>query len=108
MIGVEKLYRDTVSTMDVRGGKPRAEGTRIGVHDVIGLFQNGATVDSSCFSDLTRALFYEGLAYYEDHPAEIDMALARTCQRVTWDLCSRPRRLMRILPTHTQLSTASS
>jgi uncharacterized protein (DUF433 family) len=65
---------------DVRGGNAIVAGTRIGVHDVIGLLQNGETVDtivSRCFPDLTRAQVYECLAYYEDHRGEIDVLVAR-------------------------------
>ena len=64
----------------VRGGQPIVAGTRIGVHDVIGLLQNGETVDtivSRCFPDLSRAQVYECLAYYEDHRGEIDVLVAR-------------------------------
>ena len=64
----------------VRGGNPIVVGTRIGVHDVVGLLQNGETVDSlvtQCFPHLTRAQVYECLAYYEDHRGEIDVLVAR-------------------------------
>lgn len=64
----------------VRGGHAIIEGTRIGVHDVIGLLQNGETVDtivSRCFPNLSRAQVYECLAYYEDHRGEIDLLVAR-------------------------------
>jgi len=64
----------------IRGGNPIVAGTRIGVHDVIGLLQNGETVDtiiSQSLSDLTRAQVYECLAYYEDHRGEIDVLVAR-------------------------------
>jgi uncharacterized protein (DUF433 family) len=64
----------------VRGGNPIVAGTRIGVHDVIGLLQNGETVDTivtQSFPDLTRAQVYECLAYYEDHRGEIDLLVAR-------------------------------
>jgi len=64
----------------VRGGNPIVAGTRIGVHDVIGLLQNGETVDSVvtvCLPGLTRAQVYECLAYYEDHRGEIDLLVAR-------------------------------
>jgi uncharacterized protein (DUF433 family) len=50
------------------------------VHDVIGLFQNGETIDSltsNCFPTLSRAQVYECLAYYEDHKGEIDLLVAR-------------------------------
>jgi len=56
------------------------ERTRIGVHDVIGLLQNGETIDSliaNCFPILSRAQVYECLAYYEDHRGEIDLLVAR-------------------------------
>ena len=64
----------------VRGGNPIVAGTRVGVHDVIGLLQNGETVDtivSRCFPNLTRAQVYECLAYYEDHRGEINVLVAR-------------------------------
>jgi uncharacterized protein (DUF433 family) len=46
---------------------------------VIGLLQNGETVDSvvRCLPGLNRAQVYECLAYYEDHGAEIDLLIAR-------------------------------
>ena len=64
----------------VRGGHPVVAGTRIGVHDVVGLLQNGETVDATvdrCSPDLSRAQVYECLAYYEDHRGEIDLLVAR-------------------------------
>jgi uncharacterized protein (DUF433 family) len=73
-------YRYIGRSPDVRGGHARVEGTRIGVHDVIGLLQNGETVDSlvgSSFPMLTKAQVYECLAYYEDHRGEIDLLVAR-------------------------------
>ena len=72
-------YRYIVRSPDVRGGNARVEGTRIGVHDVIGLLQNGETIDTvttRCFPSLTRAQVYECLAYYEDHRGEIDLLVA--------------------------------
>ena len=69
-----------VRSPDVRGGNARVEGTRIGVHDVIGLLQNGETIDSliaNCFPLLSRAQVYECLAYYEDHKGEIDLLMAQ-------------------------------
>ena len=75
-----QFYRYIVRSPDVRGGHVRVEGTRIAVHDVIGLLQNGETVDSitvACLPTLTRAQVYECLAYYEDHRGEIDLLVAR-------------------------------
>jgi uncharacterized protein (DUF433 family) len=73
-------YRYIVRSQDVRSGHARVEGTRIAVHDVIGLLQTGETVDSitsKCFPTLTRAQVYECLAYYEDHKGEVDLLIAR-------------------------------
>ena len=50
--GQASSYRYIVHRPGVRGGHAIVEGTRIGVHDVVGLLQNGETVDSilvSCF-----------------------------------------------------------
>ena len=82
MSTTSESYRDNyiVRSPDVRGGNPRVEGTRVGVHDVIGLLQNGETIDSviaSCFPALSKAQVYECLAYYEDHKGEIDLLVAR-------------------------------
>lgn len=72
-------YRYIVKTAGALGGNAQIEGTRIGVHDVIGLLQNGETIDSlsRCFPETTRAQVYECLAYYEDHRGEIDLLIAR-------------------------------
>jgi type III restriction enzyme len=79
MSSVEATYRYIVATPGVRGGNPRIQGTRIGVHDVVSLLQNGETVDSMprCFPGISRAQVYECLAYYEDHQTEIDLLVAR-------------------------------
>ena len=79
MAEISTGYRYLTRKPDVRGGTAIIEGTRIGVHDVIGLLQNGETVDSilvSCFPSLTRAQIYECLAYYEDHRDEINLLVA--------------------------------
>ena len=71
-------YRYLVNLPNVRGGNTIIEGTRIGVHDVVGLIVNGSSVDDvvRTFPDLTRAQVYESLAHYEDHTAEIDTLVA--------------------------------
>ncbi|HME07736.1 MAG TPA: DUF433 domain-containing protein [Bryobacteraceae bacterium] len=69
-----------VHSPGVRSGNAIVESTRIAVHDVIGLLQNGETVDTvrtNCFPQLTRSQVYECLAYYEDHRGEIDLLVAR-------------------------------
>ena len=79
MTGTAETYRYIVKTPGTRGGNARVEATRIGVHDVVGLLQNGETVDSITreLPGLTRAQVYECLAYYEDHRPEIDLLIAR-------------------------------
>ena len=79
MDDVATSYRYIVRTENIRGGNARVEGTRIGVHDVVGLVVNGASVDDvvRSFPDLTRAQVFECLAYYEDHQGEIDTLVAR-------------------------------
>lgn len=77
---VNETYRYITRIPGIRGGNAIIEDTRIGVHDVIGLLQNGESVDTitvTCFSDITKAQVYECLAYYEDHRAEIDVLVAR-------------------------------
>jgi uncharacterized protein (DUF433 family) len=79
MNSISESYRYIVRSPDIRRGNARVEGTRIGVHDVIGLLQNGETVDTvtaNCFPNLTKAQVYECLAYYEDHRGEIDLLVA--------------------------------
>ena len=84
---ISETYRYIVRSAGVRNGNPIVEGTRIGVHDVIGLLQNGETVDTltaSCLPQLTRSQVYECLAYYEDHRGEVNLLvaaqLARACE----------------------------
>jgi uncharacterized protein (DUF433 family) len=73
-------YRYIARVPGVRGGHACIEATRIGVHDVVGLLQNGETIDSvigNCFPTLTRAQVYACLTYYEDHRGEIDLLVAQ-------------------------------
>ena len=78
MAEVSEQYRYIVQTPGLRDGHARIQNSRVGVHDVIGLLQNGETIDtiSSCLPGITRAQAYECLAYYEDHRAEIDHLIA--------------------------------
>jgi uncharacterized protein (DUF433 family) len=80
MANVSEGYKYIVRQSGVRSGNAVVEGTRIGVHDVVGLLQNGESVDTivtRCFPSLTKAQVYECLAYYEDHRSEIDVLVAR-------------------------------
>lgn len=77
---ISETYRYIVRSAGVRGGNPIVESTRIAVHDVIGLLQNGESIDTlrtNCFPQLTKSQVYECLAYYEDHRGEIDLLVAR-------------------------------
>ena len=77
---ISETYRYIVRSPGVRNGNAIVGGTRIAVHDVIGLLQNGETVETltaNCFPQLTRSQVYECLAYYEDHRGEIDLLVAR-------------------------------
>jgi len=84
---ISAAYRYIVRSGGVRSGNAIVEGTRIGVHDIIGLLQNGETIDTlttNCFPQLTRSQVYECLAYYEDHRGEIDLLVAAQMAR-TWE-----------------------
>jgi uncharacterized protein (DUF433 family) len=76
---IATAYRYIVRDPGVCSGRACLEGTRLGVHDVIGLLHNGETPDSvlRCFPGLTKAQVYECLSFYEDHRAEIDQLVAR-------------------------------
>ena len=75
---VATVYRYLVNLLGVCQGRTIVEGTRIAVHDVVGLIVSGASVDDvlRSFPDLTRAQVYECLAFYEDHRTEIDALVA--------------------------------
>lgn len=83
---VSETYRYIVRANGIRSGHPTVQGTRIGVHDVIGLLQNGETLETliaNCFPQLTRSQVYECLAFYEDHRGEIDLLVAGQMARPT-------------------------
>ncbi len=71
-------YRYLVKQPGVCQGHTIIEGTRIGVHDVVGLIVNGASIEDALrsFPDLSKSQIYECLAYYEDNRTEIDALIA--------------------------------
>lgn len=73
-----ETYRYITRVTGIRSGRAIIEGTRIGVHDIVGLLVNGETMDSvlHCLPGITKAQVYECLAYYEDHRGEIDHLIA--------------------------------
>ncbi|MCX6903658.1 MAG: DUF433 domain-containing protein [Verrucomicrobia bacterium] len=77
-------YRYLVNMPGLCSGQTVIEGTRIGVHDVVGLMVNGAAIDDvlGSFPGLTKSQVYECLAYYEDHRTEIDALVAEQMTEV--------------------------
>lgn len=73
----QTTYRHIVSTPGVCGGKPRIDGRRITVHNVVVWHeQMGYSVDEiATLYDLTLSEIYSALAYYHDHQAEIDESI---------------------------------
>jgi uncharacterized protein (DUF433 family) len=70
---------EIVKTPDVLHGKPRLQGTRIGVFTIAaGIREGDWTVESTIesYPDLTRAEVQAALDYYDDHPEA--MAVIRT------------------------------
>ena len=72
-------YRYIAQKPGIRSGHAIIEGTRIGVHDIVGLVLNGSSEDDvvRSFPSLTRAQVYEAMACYEDNKGEIDLLMAR-------------------------------
>lgn len=69
-------YPHIVETPGVRGGRPRIEGARITVMDIVSLERQGLSPEEmrTYFSSrpLTLAEVYSALGYYHDHKAETD------------------------------------
>lgn len=67
-----------VATPDICGGKPRIEGTRVRVQDVVAFSINGGWSAEQIAEevDVTPAQVYAALSYYYDHQAEIDSQIA--------------------------------
>ena len=78
MSALATAYRYIARIDGIRSGRPIIEGTRIAVHDVMGLILNGAEIDDviRSFPALTRSQVYECLAYYEDNKDDIDLLVA--------------------------------
>jgi uncharacterized protein (DUF433 family) len=77
---VRASYRYIVRSPEVRDGHARVNGTRVAVHDVIGLLQtggDGGQRDQQLHAHADTAQVYERLAYYEHHRGEIDLLVTR-------------------------------
>lgn len=71
---------EIVKTPDILHGKPRIEGTRIGVFMLgEGIREGGWTVEETLASypDLTRTEITAALDYYDDHPEAMDVIRTR-------------------------------
>lgn len=65
-----------VKTPEVLGGKPRIEGTRIGVFMLAeSIREGGQSVEEILdgYPDLSREHVDEALAYYDEHPETMDV-----------------------------------
>jgi len=62
------------STPDIRGGKPRIDGTRITVSDIVIWAEQGQSPDEMVteYPQLTLSGVHAALSYYYSHQAEID------------------------------------
>ena len=69
---------DIIRTADVRGEVPRIEGTRVAVLDGYELVVDGGhdPADVADQLDLSRAAVYTALAYYYEHPDEMETVRA--------------------------------
>ncbi len=66
-----------VSSPDVRGGKPRIDGSRITVADIalMHLRMGHSPAEIAGRFDLSLAAVHAALAFYYDHRTEIDQAI---------------------------------
>ena len=89
-------YPYITSDPHIAGGEPIIEGTRITVRCIAGFYQMGMDVDEilTSLSHLTAAQVHSALAYYFDHQAEIDQALAEQADEAQWkqQALTHPRR----------------
>jgi uncharacterized protein (DUF433 family) len=67
-----------VATPDVCGGRIRIDGTRITVHRVATLYQQGQTAEdiARTYSHLSLGQVYAALAYFHANRAKIESELA--------------------------------
>lgn len=67
-----------VRVQGVCGGSPIIEGTRLSVRLMVGWVRLGMTVEQILddYPELTKAQVEDALAYYKDHPEEIEAEFA--------------------------------
>lgn len=67
-----------VSTPGTCGGRPRIDGHRIRVRDIVGLyFGRGHSIEEihESYPNITLAQIHSALAYYHDHRDEMDQQI---------------------------------
>ena len=88
-------YRYITRQPGVRGGRAIIEGTRVGVHDVISLLQNGETVDSvviRCFPNITAPRCMSASLITRTTAARSTCLWLARCPRRQREVPARPRR----------------
>lgn len=72
-------YAHVVKKPGYCGGKAAIDNTRVRVNNVVFLHKQGRTPEGirEIYPDLSLAQVHAALAYYYDHPAEIEAELAR-------------------------------
>jgi uncharacterized protein (DUF433 family) len=85
MVALPSLSYPHISMQaQVMSGRPCVAGTRVRVMDIVGARRAGVSDDEllEYFSSrtLTRSELHAALAYYYDHQAEIDAALAEDAE----------------------------
>ena len=81
------MMAEIVSTDEVLGGEPRIEGTRVGVFHVYELVVDGGhpVADVADQLELSLGEVYSALAYYHEHPDEMQ-AIRREYAEAETDL----------------------
>lgn len=75
---------EIVKTPNVLGGKPRIEGRRIGVHQIVSLVVDGdlEPEEMAVRYDLELADIHRAIAYYYDNPEEIRAVQKRRREKI--------------------------
>jgi uncharacterized protein (DUF433 family) len=77
---IQTEFAHIVCTPGVLGGEPRIDGHRIRVRDIVAARDQGGyspeEISASIYPGLSLAEVYAALAYFEDHRAEIEKAIA--------------------------------
>jgi uncharacterized protein (DUF433 family) len=75
---------EIVETPNVLGGKPRIDGRRIGVHQIVSLVVDGdlEPEEMAVRYDLELADIHRAIAYYYDNPEEIRAVQKRRREKI--------------------------